>query len=147
SWVPWIIMLPLGSTAVTTAAMVSLIFSDRFTEPAPALEVVEPVFTALAGSNPPGNTRPRLDSRPKKFSTPAWVLAVRDELVALVVLAESSISICTVRMSPTRLARWSLKKARAPERQSELAEAGWGAGSRAEARLMISCCWGTRTAV
>ena len=36
--------------------------------------------------------------------------------------ASSSISITTVRMSPTRPARWSLKKAREPWRHSE---AGW----------------------
>jgi hypothetical protein len=49
----------------------------------------------------------------------------RERSVALETLALSSISIWTVKMSPTLLARWSLKKARAPTRQSELAEAGW----------------------
>ena len=45
------------------------------------------------------------------------------------VLAESLIAICTVTMSPIRLALWSMKKARAPLRHSELAEAGVISGS------------------
>ena len=51
-------------------------------------------------------------------------------------LALSLMVISTVRMSPTLLARWSKKKARAPDRHSELAEAGCGTPSRAEARVM-----------
>jgi hypothetical protein len=53
-------------------------------------------------------------------------LEVRELAVLFLVLALSSMSIWTVRMSPTRLARWSLKKARAPTRHSELAEAAAG---------------------
>ena len=45
------------------------------------------------------------------------------------VLAESLIAICTVTMSPIRLALWSMKKALAPLRQRELAEAGVISGS------------------
>jgi hypothetical protein len=49
---------------------------------------------------------------------------VRDEDDVLLVWALSSMSILTVRMSPIRPARWSLKKALAPVRQSELADPG-----------------------
>ena len=55
---------------------------------------------------------------------------VRPVLVVFWVLAESLTVTSTVRMSPTRPARWSLKKVRAPVRQSELAVAGCGSGSR-----------------
>lgn len=143
SWVPWIIMLPFGMIPVTTAAIVRLIFSERLIWPAPALELVELVSMAFAGSKPPGRTLPRVLSRPRKCGTPAFVPEVRELLVALVVLALSSMSMLTVRMSPTRLARWSLKKARAPVRHSELALAACGAGSRAE---MNCCVCGTRAA-
>ena len=58
--------------------MVRLIFSDRFTCPAPALEVVELVSTALAGSNPLGKIFLSEDSRPKKCGTPAFRPDVRE---------------------------------------------------------------------
>ena len=141
SWVPWITRLPLGRTAETTAAMVRLIFSARFTEPAPALVVLELVDRALAGSKPPGRILPRLDSRPSRCGMPAVTPAVRELAVVLVVLALSSISICTVRMSPILPARWSIKNARAPERHRELALAGVGAFT-----LMIRWSMGARAA-
>ena len=59
------------------------------------------------------------------FERPHDSLQVNARLLVEVFLvwAESSMSIWTVRMSPTRLARWSMKKARAPVRHSELADA------------------------
>jgi hypothetical protein len=54
----------------------------------------------------------------------ASALEVRFVAEVFEVLAESLIAIWTVTMSPIRLALWSMKKARAPLRQSELAEAG-----------------------
>src|SRR5271170_6292925 len=96
--------------------------------PVPALDRLVLVLTALAlfGSS---------FSSPKKFGTPNLLAEVRAALVAFEVLALSSILISTVRMSPTRLARWSSKKARAPVRHSELGEAGCCPGSRAEAAI------------
>src|ERR1041384_8336972 len=94
------------------------------------------------GSNALGRIFPIVDSRPKKCGMPTLLPVVRDVLVAFEVLAESSISISTVTMSPTRLARWSLKKVRAPACHSELAEPGWGEGSRdidIEARAGFCC--------
>src|SRR3990167_9248352 len=138
SWVPWITMLPLGRTLVTTAATVREIFSERVTAPVPWLLVVELVLMALAGSKPPGRNRPRLDSRPRRLSTPALMPELRELLLALEVWAESLMSIWTVRMSPTRLARWSMKKARAPVRHREFAEAAWGMGWVAETKVGCS---------
>ena len=46
----------------------------------------------------------------------------RERLVVLLNVASSSIATCTVTMSPILAARWSLKKALAPGRHSEL---GW----------------------
>jgi hypothetical protein len=60
-----------------------------------------------------------------KCGTPAVADEERLLEVLFWVLAWSSILICTVTMSPTLEARWSIKKARAPARQSELAPAGW----------------------
>ena len=65
-------------------------------------------------------------------------------------VAVSAMLIVTVRMSPTLLARWSLKKARAPGCQSEL---GWRStaigvgigictGGRAAAGFSIGLCGG-----
>src|SRR5438128_1021296 len=104
--------------------MVSEIFSARFTAPLPLCSNLELVSSILEASKPPGRIFPRLDSRPNRWGAPAAVSEVREDVVALEVLALSSISILTVRISPTRLARWSLKNARAPIRHSELAEAG-----------------------
>src|SRR3954454_24345736 len=81
SWVPWITRLPLGSTPETTAAMVRLIFSERFTAPAPAFEWLELVLIMLAGSKAPGRTFPRLDSRPRKFGTPIELFEAREDEV------------------------------------------------------------------
>ncbi len=60
------------------------------------------------------------------------LLLVRLVLEVFWVLAESLTVTSTVRMSPTRPARWSLKKVRAPTRQSELAVTGAGGGMRAD---------------
>ena len=69
-----------------------------------------------------GMILPRLDSRPKKCGTPMLVPTLRSRTVALETWALSSMVISTVRMSPTRAARWSLKKVRAPTRHRELGE-------------------------
>jgi hypothetical protein len=47
---------------------------------------------------------------------------LRARVVSFCIAAWSSIAMFTVRMSPIWAARWSLKKARAPGRQSEF---GW----------------------
>jgi hypothetical protein len=91
------------------------------------------VVITLEGSNAPGSTLPRLDSSPKKFGTPMVLLVARPVLEVFWVLAESLTVTSTVRMSPTRPARWSLKKVRAPVRHSELGVTGAGDGSRADA--------------
>src|ERR1700722_15394065 len=130
SWLPWITMLPLGSTWLTTAAMVTLICSARFTPPVPAEARAVLVVRTLPGSNVLGRIWPMDDSSPRKFGTPMALLVVRLVLVVFWVLAESLTVTSTVRISPTRPARWSLKKVRAPVRHSEFAVTGWGGGSR-----------------
>src|SRR5579872_6092708 len=101
--------------------------------PEPAVTMLLLVAIAVFGTKALGSTRPRLDSRPRKFGMPTALVLVLLVSVAFEVLALSSIWISTVRMSPTRLARWSPRNSRAPERHRELAEAGWGRGSRADA--------------
>ena len=62
---------------------------------------------------------------------PRWSSFFRERVVSFDQLALSDMLTCTVRMSPTRRARWSRKKPLAPERQSELAPAlcsGSGSG-------------------
>ena len=67
---------------------------------------------------------------PKKLSMPESSLVSRLRCVSLAMIALSVMLTCTVRMSPTWCARWSLKKAREPLRHSEfgLYEAGCAAG-------------------
>src|ERR1700733_8197681 len=103
--------------------------------PVPPATRLELVLIAWAGSNPLGMILVSSVSRPKKLVMPAVLALVLVAVVAFEVLALSSILISTVRMSPTRLARWSLKKARAPLRHSELGDAGCRPGSRAEAAI------------
>ena len=57
---------------------------------------------------------------PKKLSMPESSALVRLRWVSLAILALSVMLTLTVRMSPIWCARWSLKKAREPLRQSEL---------------------------
>src|SRR5580704_16663314 len=141
SWVPWMTMLPLGSTWVTTAAMVRLMASERLMPPAPCEESAVLVVISFDGSTP-GMTLPMLDSSPKKLGTPMALLVVSAVLEVLEVLAESEIETSTVRMSPTRPARWSLKKVRAPVRHSELGVGACGGGSRADSN--VGWFWPTR---
>ena len=56
---------------------------------------------------------------PMKSSTPEFSLLMRLREVSFSNWARSVILTSTVRMSPTWCARWSLKKAREPLRQSE----------------------------
>ena len=113
--------LPLASTSVTTAAMVRLTFSERFTEPEPLALDSPSSPTMLAGSKPPGKARPRLFSRPRKLLIPVEMSLERLRWVEFCVWARSSMSMLTVRMSPMRRARWSPKKVRAPVRHRLLA--------------------------
>src|ERR1700693_2046762 len=68
--------------------------------------------------------------RPNRLSMPESSLLARLRWVSLAILALSVMLTLTVRMSPTWWARWSLKKAREPLRQSELGlkMAGCGVG-------------------
>ncbi|MNQ70656.1 hypothetical protein D3C85_853000 [compost metagenome] len=102
---PWMTMLPLGMTAVTTAATVRLTRSERLTLPEPEAFDSPSVPIILAGSKPPGKARPRLFSSPKKLVTPPEMLLLRARWVEFWVWARSLMSILTVRMSPTRRAR------------------------------------------
>ena len=56
---------------------------------------------------------------PRKAETPESSLAVRLRWVSFCRLALSVMLTVTVKRSPTRAARWSLKKARLPLRHSE----------------------------
>src|SRR5690606_4158182 len=76
--------------------------------------------------------------------------AVRLRVVELVIAALSRISMITVRMSPTLLARWSFRKAREPGRHSEFgcrsigcgagigSDTAWGAASGAGLLMALS---------
>src|ERR1043166_2634341 len=90
--------------------------SERLTEPAPTLEVSEPVLSRLAGSMPFGSTF----SRPKKLAMLASSELGREREVVFDSLAASATETLTVIPSPTRLARGSWKKLRAPGCHSEL---------------------------
>jgi len=70
---PSITRLPLGRTCATSAAKVMLMFSCRFTLPAPTLDVFDPILTRLAGFMPLGITV----SSPKKLVRLAASLLVR----------------------------------------------------------------------
>ena len=71
--------------------------------------------------------------------------------VSLETRALSAMATLTVRISPTRRARWSWKKLRAPARHSEFGEGWvissgglsifWSVGTRAEGKF-IAACWG-----
>jgi hypothetical protein len=126
SWVPSMIRFPLGRIPVTTAATVKEMDSARFTLPEPELEKLDSVLNGEAEvkSFPGGKSRPIFPSMPNRLVRAASEVEVLFATEVFEVLAESLIAIWTVTMSPTRLALWSMKKARAPLRQRELAEAG-----------------------
>src|ERR1700742_108402 len=88
--------------------------------PAPTLELSEPILTRLDGSIDVGSDF----SSPKKLVRLASSELVRERLVVFCSFAASAIETFTVMMSPTRLARGSWKKLRAPGCQSELAPRG-----------------------
>ena len=85
--------------------MVSETFSARLTVPVPVDLDAPSMPTMFDGSNPPGKARPRLLSRPNRCETPPEMLLERDRWVEFWVWARSSMSILTVRMSPTWRAR------------------------------------------
>ncbi len=120
SCLPWITRLPLGSTLVTTAAMVRLIWSWRWIWPVPVSWLSPLVWMALAGSKPLGMIRVSAVSSPSRCGMPMVLALLRSRVVLLVMLALSSMVISTVRMSPTLAARWSEKKVCAPARHREL---------------------------
>ena len=86
------------------------------TEPLPSSEVLESAVKMRVGS-----VAFKIGSLllPKKLSMPESSLLVRLRWVSLSMIALSVMLTATVRMSPTWCARWSLKKPRAPLRQSE----------------------------
>src|SRR5207253_2921548 len=92
--------------------------SWRLTEPLPSLDDVESVVRMRPG---------RILFAwvivwdPMKSVTPESSLLVRLRWVSLAMLALSVMLTVTVRRSPIRAARWSLKNARLPFRHSELA--------------------------
>src|ERR1019366_8644285 len=93
-----------------------LMLSDRLTEPAPTLELSEPILMTLAGSMLLG----RAFSRPKKFVRLALSELVREREVVFDSLAASATVTLTVSTSPTWVARGSWKKLWAPGCHSEL---------------------------
>src|ERR1700761_5861051 len=136
------VRLPLGSTPVTTAAMVMVTASERFTEPLPSEARVEPVLTRLEVDRP-GRAWASSVSSPNRLENPAWALGVGLATVSLASWALAEMVTLMVRMSPTLDARWSWKKVREPLRHNELAEAGRGLSS-----WVPSASWalGTRAA-
>src|SRR5436309_2690881 len=101
-------------------ASVRLIASERSIEPAPTFEVVEPIFTRLAGFAPErilGNWV----SSPKKLVRLALSEFVRLRDVVSESFAASAIEMSMVMMSPTWLARGSWKKLRDPGVHNEFA--------------------------
>ena len=117
SCLPSITRLPLGSTCVTTPATLVESSSLRSTEPLPSVEPVESAVKMRVGT---GVFMIGTLGLPKKFAIPESSAALRLRAVSFSSEALSVIFTLTVRMSPIWLARWSLKKAREPVRQSEL---------------------------
>src|SRR5712671_380286 len=118
SCLPSTTRLPFGSTCVTTAATLVFRFSVRATDPLPSYFEVESVVSILPGRILCACV---IVWAPMKSLIPESSLLVRSRLVSLLTLALSEKNTVTVRMSPMRAARWSLKKARLPFRHSELA--------------------------
>ena len=80
------------------------------------------------------------DSNPRKFGTPSVAFALRFAMEVFCTCALSEIWMFTVSMSPTRCARWSWKKARAPVRHRLLAPAGRERGrARSDAVSTAGC--------
>ena len=119
--------LPFGSWSTMMAATCSSIFSLRSTLPVPVLLLVLLMSMSLLGSKPSGMMPPTAVSSPKKWGMPAVSPLSRARVVVLSIFALSSMLMTTVMMSPTLEARWSLKKARAPDCQSD-AVCGCGGG-------------------
>src|SRR5690606_34957718 len=90
--------------------------SERETEPLPSLDAVESPEKILVGT---AALRIGTFDLPKKLSMPESSVLERLRCVWLAIAALSVKFTMTVRMSPTIWARWSLKKAREPERHSE----------------------------
>src|ERR1700732_5378168 len=118
SCLPSTTRLPFGKTCVTTAATLVCSASWRLTEPLPSLDAVESVVSIRPGNIFSGCVTVLL---PIKSVIPESSLLVRLRCVSFAMLALSVILTVTVKRSPTRAARWSLKKARLPFRHSELA--------------------------
>src|SRR5579883_3537013 len=101
--------------------------SDRWIWPVPVLPLELLIEISLLGSI--GTCASRF-SRPNRLGMPAASVLLRVAVEEFCTFAESAMLTRIVTKSPTRAARWSLKKARAPGRQSDSlsAGAGWGAG-------------------
>src|SRR6185503_15469974 len=118
--------LPLGNTWATKAARTMLMDSWRWMEPAPTLELSEPILTRLEGSITGGITF----SRPKKLVRLALSELVRLREVVFCILAVSATETFTVITSPTCMARGAWKKLCDPGCHRELLSwvMGWGRG-------------------
>ena len=129
SCLPEITRLPFGNFCTMVAARLTVTDSDRPMEPLPFMPLVLPRFHRLL-ELAPAKTLDRPLSRPSK---PKLGLAVSDEAVLVWVwffrVPLSLMLTATVRMSPTSVARASLKKPRAPGRHRELAPAVGGCGA------------------
>src|SRR6187401_3248287 len=102
-----------------------LMDSARAIDPAPTLELSEPILTRLEGSmQMPGSTF----SRPSRLSMLAFSELVRLRDVVFCILAVSVTETFTVITSPTCMARGSWKKLIAPGCHSELLTWVMGAG-------------------
>ena len=89
------------------AAMRSVSFSCRRTDPSPVLELPESIDTASSRLAPSGSFSFARCGRPNRCGTCRPSEALRDREVLLEIAASSSISITTVRISPRCIARRS----------------------------------------
>src|ERR1043165_5006254 len=115
-----------------------LMDSARWIEPAPTLELSEPILTTLVGSKAGVTTF----SKPKKLVRLAFSELVRLREVVFCILAVSATETFTVITSPTCMARGSWKKLCEPGCHRELLSwvIGWGRGIPAP----LFCPWGFR---
>ena len=105
---------------MTTAATLVTSCSERRTEPSPLDDELELAASRDSAFVPSGRIFETCVSKPNMFSAPRLSPFWRARFVVLSMAALSVMRTRTVTRSPMRPARWSLKKAREPVRQSEL---------------------------
>src|SRR6478752_2082338 len=110
-----------------------LMDSARWIEPAPTLELSEPILITLVGSKAGVTTF----SKPKKLVRLAFSELVRLREVVFCILAVSATDTFTVITSPTCMARGSWKKLCEPACHSELSAWVIGAGRGMAATIWV----------